>query len=280
MAILALIVIGFLIPAGFSADANSVVITYGETTNANANYKATVNDFFTQQSNIDSNSATVKIITASDVNAISGSITQKTYDSNQIFSCALVDMDAGGINVKVDSSKITTITPQMYASALKSAGISHGNVYVTSPVTATGESALAGIMNSYEVATNTVIPEEVKQAATDEISTQADILENNSSDVSADELSNLVVDVKETVINGNVTNHNEIVNIINNYTVNNNINLTPEDIESLANSIEQLQSVHGDANQYQEQLDGYIQNATGGEMSLNSLLNSILSIFN
>ena len=51
----------------------------------------------------------------------------------------------------------------MYLSALKSAGITKGHVYVTSPVEATGESALAGIMNSYEVVTDVEIPESVKQ---------------------------------------------------------------------------------------------------------------------
>ena len=126
--------------------------------------------------------------------------------------CSVVDLNSdGNINVKVDSSKITTITPKMYASALKSAGVPQANVYVTSPVPATGESALAGILNSYEVATNTVMPEEVKQAATDEITVQSDIVNSNTSDVSADEISNLVSEVKVIVINNNITDHNEIV---------------------------------------------------------------------
>ena len=101
-------------------------------------------------------------------------------------------------------------------SALKSAGITSGHVYVTSPVTATGESALAGIMNSYEVVTEVEIPEPVKEAANNEIYTQAEIVKN--SDVDADELSNLVDDVKEEVQENNVTDHKTIVNIINNYT--------------------------------------------------------------
>ena len=39
MVILAIIVIGMVIPVGFSGQVNSVVITYGETTHDNANYK-------------------------------------------------------------------------------------------------------------------------------------------------------------------------------------------------------------------------------------------------
>lgn len=280
IAILALIVVGLLIPTAFSGEANSVVVTYGETTNANANYKASVNDFFKSQSNVNLNDASVKIITASDVNKVSGSITQKSYNSDQIFSCALVDLNSdGNINVKVDSSKITTITPKMYASALKSAGITQGNVYVTSPVPATGESALAGIMNSYEVATNTVIPENVKQSATDEITVQSDIINDNESDVSPDELSNLVTEVKVTVINNNITDHTQIVNIIQNYAVEHNINISDGDIERLADIIGQTQNVSGDAGNYREEINQYISENTNGEFSLDSILNKVASIF-
>ena len=271
IAIVALIVVGLMLPTVFSTNANSVVVTYGETTNANPNYKASVNEFFKTQANVDLNQADVKIITASDVNKVSGSITQKTYGSDQIFSCALVDLNSdGNINVKVDSSKITTITPKMYASALKSAGVPQANVYVTSPVPATGESALAGILNSYEVATNTVMPEEVKQAATDEITVQSDIVNSNTSDVSADEISNLVSEVKVIVINNNITDHNEIVNIIKNYTINNNINLSDVDIENLANIIGELQNVSDQAGNYENQVS-----SNGGN---DNILNKIASI--
>lgn len=268
--ILSIILIGMVIPAGFSGEANSVVITYGETTHANSNYKANVDSFFKSQSNIDLSTATEKIITANDVNKISSNITGKTYTSSQIFSSALVDLnDNGKLQVSVDKSKITTITGDMYLSALKSVGITSGHVYVTSPVTATGESALAGIMNSYEVATDVEIPDTVKEAANNEIYTQAEIVEN--SNVSADDLSKLVDDVKEVVQQNNTTDHTTIVNIIYNYTVINNINLTQNDIEKLADSIEQLQNVQGDINVYETQVSGVLNNTGSG---------SIIDLFN
>ena len=271
--ILSIIMIGMVIPAGFSGEANSVVVTYGETTHANPNYKANVDSFFKSQSNIDLNNVAEKIITASDVNKISSSITGKTYTSNQIFSSALVDLnDNGKLQVSVDKSKITTITGDMYLSALKSAGITSGHVYVTSPITATGESALAGIMNCYEVATNVEIPEPVKEAANNEIYTQAEIVEN--SNVSADDLSKLVDDVKETVKEENTTDHQTIVNIIYNYTVVNNINITNNDIENLATSIEQIQNVQGDINNYESKVSGVLNNNTGSG-SISDLLGGI-----
>lgn len=261
--ILSIILIGMVIPAGFSGEVNSVVITYGETTHANTDYKANVDSFFKSQTNMDLKNAAEKIITANEVNKISSTITGKHYGSNQIFSSALVDLnDNDNLKVSVDKSKITTITGDMYLSALKSAGITKGHVYVTSPVTATGESALAGIMNCYEVATDVEIPETVKEAANNEIYTQAEVVEN--SNATADEISDLVDDVKETVKEENITDHQTIVNIIYNYTVINNINITQNDIENLADSIEQIQNVQGDINNYQAEVSDVL-NATDAD---------------
>ncbi|OEC93956.1 MULTISPECIES: DUF1002 domain-containing protein [Methanobrevibacter] len=252
--ILSITIIGMLIPAGFSANDYQIVITYGETTKNNAEYKNTVDSFFENQAHMDLKGVNSKIITANEVNKISSTITGKSYNSNQIFSSALVDLgDNDNLKVSVDKSKITTITGDMYLSALKSAGITNGHVYITSPVTATGESALAGIMNSYEVATDVEIPAPVKEAANKEIYTQAEIVKE--SNVSADDLSNLVDDVKETVKEENITDYQTIVNIINNTTINYNINLTYNDIENLAESIEQIQNVQGDINSYQTEVN-------------------------
>ena len=275
--VLALILVGMLIPTGFATDSN-VVITYGETTYSNSNYKSFVDNFFVNQANVDINNVGIKTISADQVNQVSSGITGKYYNSNQILSSALVDLnDNSDLKVSVDKSKITTITGDMYISALKSAGITSGHVYVTSPVQATGESALAGIMNSYEEVTDVEIPDSVKEAANDEIYTEAEIVDNSG--VDAEDLSNLVTQVKDEVSNANVTDHSEIVNIINNHVENNNINITNNDIENLADSIEQVQNVQGDVNYYKTQVNEFLgDNSTGG-FSLDSLFGWINSFF-
>ncbi len=277
--ILALILLGLLIPTGFATDSN-LVITYGESTYANNGYKSVVDAFFVNQANVDLKNVDSKVITADQVNQVSSGITGKSYSSDQIFSSAFLDLnDNDNLEVSVDKSKITTITGNMYISALKSAGITSGHVYVTSPMEATGESALAGIMNAYEEATDVKIPETVKEAANDEIYTQAEIVENSGID--AEKLSKLVDDVKQEVSGDNVTDHNTIVNIINNYVQNNNINITNSDIENLADTIEQVQNVQGDVNYYKDQVSGLLNdgNSTGG-FSLDALFNWIKSLTN
>jgi len=275
--IIALILVGMLLPTGFATDSN-LVITYGETTNANSDYKSIVDSFFVSQANVDLNNVNSKVITADQVNQVSSSITGKSYSSNQILSSAFLDLnDNDNLEVSVDKSKITTITGDMYISALKSAGITSGHVYVTSPVSATGESALAGIMNAYEEVTDVEIPENVKEAANDEIYTQAEIVENSG--VDANKLSDLVNQVKDEVSKDNITDHDTIVNIINNHVQNNNINITNVDIENLADTIEQVQNVQGDVNYYKDKVSGFLNdgNSTGG-FSLDGLLNWVRSL--
>lgn len=251
--VILIVIITILIPIGFSASQTQVVATYGETTHHNANYKNIVDDFFEKQSGVDLYTIDSKIITANEVNKVSSTITGKTYSSNQIYSSALVNLnDNGDLRVSVDKSKITTITGDMYISALKSIGITKGHVYVTSPITATGESALAGIMNSYEVVTDVEIPDNVKTAANNEIYTQSEIVKN--SNVDADKLSDAVDDVKETIVDNNITDHDTIVEVINNTTEDAGLNLTDQDIENLATSIEELQNLGDDITNYQTEV--------------------------
>lgn len=270
--LIALITIGMIIPT-VCATNNQIVITYGETCYSNNDYKNIVDSYFTSQVS-KFHQATIKIITADDVNKISTSISKKVYTSNQIFSSALVDLTSNeDITVDVDESKITTINPSMYKSALSSAGITKGHVVVTSPVTATGESALSGVMSCYEDATNTVIPDEVKEAANDEIQTESNIVK--SSNVNPNDLSNIVDTVKEEVNNQNITDENQIAQIIEDVSQNNNVNLTDENIEELSETIKEVQDVQGIAAEYKNKFSDVVNN-NGGSI-LDQILKPIFS---
>ena len=277
IAVLALIIVGMIVPTTFANDSD-IVVTYGETTLTNSQYKSIVDSFFANNAGVDISNVNSKSISASEVNEISGSITGKYYNSDQIFSSALVDLNQKGhLEVNVDKSKITTVTGDMYISALKSAGITAGTVYVTSPVSATGESALAGIMNSYEEVTDVEIPDSVKEAANNEIFTEAEIV--NNSDVSADDLSSLVDEVKEEAAKNNVTDKAQIQNIITNHVENNNINISNNDIENLAGTIQQVQNVQGDVNHYKTQVNEFLGNSSDSGFSLDEIFEMVKSFF-
>lgn len=277
--IVVFIIGAFFIPIGSVSNTgeSSLVVTYGETTYNNEEYKKTVEDYFSNEG-YDLNNVQEEIITSYDVNEISKNITSKTYNENQIFSCAFLDLNSGDdINVDVDKSKITTVTESMYKSALNSSGITKGHVIVTSPTTATGESALAGILKSYEAATGTQIPTEVKDAANNEIYSQSEVV--NNSNVSADDVANLVTEAKDEAAKQNTTDQQTIINIVNNIASNNNINISSNDTTNLADSIAQSQSVQDQANDYQQQISDKISSGDGQTL-FEIIWNSIQSIIN
>ena len=277
--ILIIVAGGLFIPIGSSGNNgnNSIAVTYGETTYNNNAYKQMVDEYFENNGHISLKDADEKIITSNDVNRISSGISQRTYTSDQIFSCAMVDLSSNNnIDIDVDS-KITTVTPSMYKSALDSAGIKKGHVIVTSPVTATGESALAGIMKAYETATGQLIPEEVKNAANNEIYTQSEVV--NNTNLSADDVAKLVDEAKEEVAKENTTDKQTIINIVNNIASNNNIQISGNDINNLADSIQQTQSVQDQAKNYQNEVSEYI-NSDRAKSIFDMIWNTIQSILN
>ncbi|HII08514.1 MAG TPA: DUF1002 domain-containing protein [Methanosphaera sp.] len=271
--ILLVIAVLVFVPFGWSgqADGANVVVTYGETTYNNAEYKNIVDNYFSV------NNAKETVITAGDVNQISSGISNRNYNSNQIFSCAMVDLSSkNNIRIDVDSSKITLVTPSMYKSALDSAGISRGYVKITSPVAATGESALAGVMKSYEESTGNVIPQEVKDAANNEIYTETEIVENTGA--SADDVAKIMTEVKEQVASQNTTDRQTIINIVNNVVNNYNINITENDINNIVDSVQKTQAVKDQAIQYENQIVNFV-NSSEGQSIVDSIMNFINSLF-
>ena len=69
------------------------------------------------------------------------------------------------------------------------------------------------------------------------------------------------------------------MNIINNLTVVYNINITDVDVDNLADSIEQIQNVQGDINNYQLEVSDVLNNtdASGTADGVEGLLNGLFN---
>lgn len=267
IAFVALILIGVTIPMGFSSDSDSVVITYGETAQANHEYKEIVNNYFTNNTNVDVGSTNNKVFSAKNANDVFNSFTNKSYSIDQIYSSCLVDMNRDvDLSVNLDSSKITLITSDMYESALKSAGITKGTIYLTSPVDIDGENVLAEVLDSYESMTNMEIPNNVKVAANREIYVQAEIVKN--SNMTPENLTKLVSTVKSDIIDGNVDNHTEVVKIIDRYVKKNNLTMSNSDVENLAYTLEEVKSVQNDAKNYEREISDFLSGNKTGVLSI------------
>jgi len=274
--LLVLIILIAFLGSVYGASTSGFAITYGETTYNNPSYKSTVNTYF--QSHTDKNLSTfnTKVVTASQVNQIAKNITGRTYNSNQIFSCALVDLSySQGIKIIVDSSKINTVTSKMYANALKSTGITNGYVVVTSPVSATGESALTGVLESYEVAVGTSIPEEAKKAATEELYTETQIA--NQTGQSTDKIAELFDQAQQEVQKQNLQDPTQIKTIVNNVANSMNINLTDSQAQDIANALANSQKVQSSLTDFKNQLQAATQQASQSQGILNQIKNYLQS---
>ena len=259
--------------------ASGFAVTYGETTYANANLKNSMNSYFQSKTSKNITDATSKVVTASEVNAISTNITGNTYPSNQIFSCAMVDFSYNqGIDVIVDTSKITVVTPKMYANALESCGINNGYVVVSSPVSASGEAALAGVLDSYEIAVGTPIPAQAKKAATEELHTETQIVNETGQD--PNKIADLFSNVKNQVQSQNLEDPAKIKVIVVNVANNMNINLTTQQSQQIANTISDSQKAQSSLTDFKNQLKNATNQATKAGGIIDQIMNYLHSIYN
>lgn len=254
-------------------------ITYGETTYTNADWKNSMNTYFQSKTSKNVSDATSKVVTASEVNAISMNITGRTYPSSQIFSCAMVNLSySQGINVVVDSSKITVVTPKMYANALKSTGINNGYVVVSSPISASGEAALAGVLESYEVAVGAPIPDQAKKAATEELYTETQIV--NQTGQSPDKIADLFSKAMDQVQNQNLQDPAQIKVIVINIANSMNINLSDQQAQQIANSLANSQQAQSSLTDFKNKLQSVTTQATQSGGIIEQIMNYLQSIFN
>lgn len=253
-------------------------VTYGEATYQNSAWTNSVNSYFQSHTSKNVSGATSKIITASDVNAISKNITGRTYPSSQIFSCAMVDLSySNGIKIVVDTSKINVVTPKMYANALKSSGIENGYVVVTSPVSASGEAALAGVLKSYEIAVGTPIPDQAKEAATEELYTETQIVNQTGQD--PDKVADLFDKAKTEVQNQKLTDPTQIKNTVINVANSLNINLTDAQAQQIANTILNSQNAQSSLTDFKNQLKSVTQQASQNSGILDQIRNYLQGFY-
>ena len=90
-------------------------------------------------------------------------------------SCVYIKLLEKDDGLAVTTDNITWCTEDMYRSALMTAGIYDAEVKVGAPFGVSGTAALTGIYKAYEDITGTVLVEEAKEAAADELVTTAEL---------------------------------------------------------------------------------------------------------
>ena len=187
------------------------------------------------------------------------------------YSCSYVEpTTSGGIQVKV--SNLTYVTSSMISSTLLTSGVENCNVVAASPIEVSGTGALTGIMMAYEKATGTTLNDDQKAAATDELVTTGDLANN----IGQDKAENVMNDVKKDVIEGGLTDADDIQNAVENAAKDNNVTLTQEQIDKISDLMKNISQYDYDVKALKNTLDN-IDGKSGGFFS--NLWSSIKGIF-
>ena len=187
------------------------------------------------------------------------------------YSCSYVEpTTSGGIQVKV--SNLTYVTSSMISSTLLTSGVENCNVVAASPIEVSGTGALTGIMMAYEKATGTTLNDDQKAAATDELVTTGDLANN----IGQDKAESVMNDVKKDVIEGGLTDADDIQNAVENAAKDNNVTLTQEQIDKISDLMKNISQYDYDV----KALKNTLNNIDGkSEGFFSNLWSSIKGIF-
>lgn len=163
---------------------------------------------------------------------------------NSTNSCAMITYTSKGSGVNVTTHNINYVTPDAYKSAILTAGINDADVQVTAPIEVSGTGALTGIMKAYEVSTGEKIDEDVKQAATSELVTNAEL-----GQAIGDKQANEVINgIKQEIAEQDPKTEADLRDIIDQVLAQLGITLTEEQYNQLLDMIKQLAALDIDWN--------------------------------
>lgn len=187
------------------------------------------------------------------------------------YSCSYVEpTTSGGIQVKV--SNLTYVTSSMISSTLLTSGVKNCNVVAASPIEVSGTGALTGIMMAYEKASGKELSEDQKATATEELVTTGDL----AKDLGQDTASDLINDVKESVIEDKLTDPSDIQGAISDAADKQGITLTDDQLAKITSLMESISQYDYDVKALKKTLDN-LDGKSGGFFS--NLWSSIKGFF-
>jgi uncharacterized protein YpuA (DUF1002 family) len=180
-----------------------------------------------------------------------GKYVAKSLIGTKAISSSAITIAPTGSGITVKTKNINWVTDEMYVNALITAGVKDADIYITAPISVSGTAALTGIIKAYEISADKTIPEEVKQAANQEMVETAK-LGDSIGDKNA---AALIAKVKEEIAKNKPKNDAELKNIIEQAAKDLNVALTDEEMERLMDFFNKLKNLNIDWNQVSDQLN-------------------------
>ncbi|MEK4147468.1 DUF1002 domain-containing protein [Robertmurraya sp. FSL W8-0741] len=180
-----------------------------------------------------------------------GNYIAKSLIGTKAISSSAITVGKEGSGLEVKTKNINWVTDEMYINALITAGVKDANIYITAPTSVSGTAALTGIIKAYEISADTTIPEEVKQAANEEMVETAELGES----VGQENAAALIAKIKEEIAKNAPETDADLRAIIEQAANELGITLTEEEISSLMALFNKLKNLDIDWNQVGEQLN-------------------------
>lgn len=181
-------------------------------------------------------------------------------------SSSSITLEKAGTGLKVESKNINWVTEEMYVNALATAGVKDATIHVTAPIPVSGTAALTGVIKAYELSSDKAIPEEVKQAANEEMVKTAQL----GDQVGTDEAAALMTKIKEKMAIDPPKTEADVRIIIESAAKELGITLNEQQIQSLIDLFNKLKELNIDWNavgnqltEAKEKLSTYLQSEEG-----------------
>ena len=158
-------------------------------------------------------------------------------------SCVYVELLAEGAGMDVTTSNITWCTPEMYISALATAGITDAKIVVAAPFEVSGTAALTGVYKAYEDLTGNKLDDLAKAVSTQELTITGELANEIGEMDSTSIVNDLKMMLDETAQMTDEEIREQIIQIAATY----NVNLTENQINQLISLCRSLEGLDADA---------------------------------
>lgn len=168
-------------------------------------------------------------------------------------SAKIMRQDAGkGLVISiVTQDNITQVTPDMYATAMLTAGIEDAKVEVAAPKKVTGHSALVGIYKAYEVSGES-LDKERTDVANDELDVATTLSEKG---VDKDKVAELLTDIKQQISDKKPATKEDVEKIVKEQLEKHKIELSDADRQLLTDLMDRISKLDIDFSKFSQQLD-------------------------
>ena len=157
-------------------------------------------------------------------------------------SCVYVELLAEGAGMDVTTSNITWCTPEMYISALATAGITDAKIVVAAPFEVSGTAALTGVYKAYEDLTGKKLDDLAKAVSTQELTITGELANEIGEMDSTSIVNDLKMMLDETAQMTDEEIKEQIIQIAATY----NISLTDNQINQLITLCRSLEGLDAD----------------------------------